>query len=163
MAKKGSKTNAVRLMEQHKVPYELLHYEIKAGESVDGFTVAEKINTLPERVYKTLVTTAGAKQYYVFVIPVLEELDLKKAAKIVGQKKIDMLPMKELLGVTGYVRGGCSPIGMKKLFPTYIDQSAEDLDFFVVSAGKIGMQVKVTPKELAQVCRANFEDIIKIG
>ncbi|NWN77615.1 MAG: Cys-tRNA(Pro) deacylase [Bacillus sp. (in: Bacteria)] len=124
------------------------------------FSVSEKIGYPVEYVYKTLVATAGANQYYVFVVPVAEELDLKKAAKAAGEKKIDMIPMKELLGVTGYVRGGCSPIGMKKSFPAYIDATAETLDFIIVSAGKIGMQLKLAPQDLAKACHAKFAAIV---
>ena len=150
VAKKVTKTNAVRLIEQQKIAYELLNYETEAGQSVDGLSVSEKIGYPFELVYKTLVATAGKNHYYVFVVPVAEELDLKKAAKVVGEKKIDMIAVKELLGLTGYVRGGCSPVGMKKLFPTYIDSTAETLDFIIVSAGKIGTQLKVDPRGFSQ-------------
>lgn len=160
MAKKMAKTNAVRLIEQQKISYELLSYKTEAGQPVDGITVSEKIGYPCEYVYKTLVATAGAKHYYVFVVPVAEELDLKKAAKVIGEKKIEMVAMKELLGLTGYVRGGCSPIGMKKWFPTYIDESAESLDFMIVSAGKIGMQLKLAPQDLAKACHAKFAAIV---
>ncbi|MCY7855664.1 Cys-tRNA(Pro) deacylase [Bacillus sonorensis] len=160
MAKKMAKTNAVRLIEQQNISYELLGYKTEDGQTVDGISVSEKIGYPVEYVYKTLVATAGANQYYVFVVPVAEELDLKKAAKAAGEKKIDMIPMKELLGVTGYVRGGCSPIGMKKSFPAYIDATAETLDFIIVSAGKIGMQLKLTPQDLAKACHAKFAAIV---
>ncbi|MEQ6377497.1 Cys-tRNA(Pro) deacylase [Bacillaceae bacterium S4-13-58] len=160
MAKKAEKTNAVRLVEQKKVPYELLRYEIKDGESVDGISVSEKIGYSYEYVYKTLVARAGRNDFYVFVVPVAKELDLKKAAKVVGQKKVEMIAVKELLGITGYVRGGCSPIGMKKSFPTYIEKTATALDFIIVSAGKIGMQLKLSPQDLAEVSRAEFADIV---
>lgn len=160
MAKKVEKTNAVRLIEQQKISYELLDKKTEAGQSVDGIPVSGKIGNTFEHVYKTLVTTAGVNQYYVFVVPIEKELDLKKAAKAVGQKKIEMIAVKELLGLTGYVRLGCSPIGMKKLFPTYIDASAETLDFMIVSAGKIGMSLKLAPKDLAKVCHAKFEAIV---
>ncbi|EME74723.1 Cys-tRNA(Pro) deacylase [Bacillus sonorensis] len=160
MAKKMAKTNAVRLIEQQNISYELLGYKTEDGQTVDGISVSEKIGYPVEYVYKTLVATAGANQYYVFVVPVAEELDLKKAAKAAGEKKIDMIPMKELLGVTGYVRGGCSPIGMKKSFPAYIDATAETLDFIIVSAGKIGMQLKLAPQDLAKACHAKFAAIV---
>ncbi|MDI3412494.1 Cys-tRNA(Pro) deacylase [Bacillus sonorensis] len=155
-----AKTNAVRLIEQQNISYELLGYKTEDGQTVDGISVSEKIGYPVEYVYKTLVATAGANQYYVFVVPVAEELDLKKAAKAAGEKKIDMIPMKELLGVTGYVRGGCSPIGMKKSFPAYIDATAETLDFIIVSAGKIGMQLKLAPQDLAKACHAKFAAIV---
>lgn len=160
MAKKVEKTNAIRLIEQKKVPYELLRYEIKDGESVDGISVSEKIGYSYDYVYKTLVARSGRNDFYVFVIPVAKELDLKKAAKVVGEKKIEMIAVKELLGVTGYIRGGCSPIGMKKSFPTYIEESAEGLEFIIVSAGKIGMQLKLSPHDLAGVTQAEFVDIV---
>lgn len=161
MAKKVTKTNAVRLIEKQKVPYELLFYEADNGQAVDGISVSKKIGYSYEYVYKTLVATAGSNQYYVFVVPVATELNLKKAAKVVGQKKIEMIPVKDLLGITGYVRGGCSPVGMKKLYPTYIDKSAETLEFMIVSAGKIGMQLKLAPQDLTKLCRATFEDVVQ--
>ncbi|MBY8912863.1 Cys-tRNA(Pro) deacylase [Bacillus sp. YC2] len=160
MAKKTEKTNAVRIIEQQKISYELLGYKTESGQPPDGISVSEKIGYSAEYVYKTLVATAGTDRYYVFVVPVAKELDLKKAAKVIGEKKIEMVAMKELLGLTGYVRGGCSPIGMKKRFPTYIDASSETLDFIIVSAGKIGMQLKVAPKDLAKVCRAKFIEVV---
>ena len=141
LAKKQVKTNAVRLIEQQKIPHEVFEYTTEDGGAVDGITVANKIGQPLEHVYKTLIATAGKGHYYVFVIPVAAELNLKAAAKAVGEKKVEMIPVKELLGLTGYVRGGCSPIGMKKLFPTYIEQVAETLDYLIVSAGKIGMQI----------------------
>ena len=159
MAKKIAKTNAVRLLEQQKVAYELFEYETEDGQAVDGITVASKIGQPVEHVFKTLLATAGPNRYYVFVVPVAAELHLKKAAKAAGEKKIEMLPVKDLLGLTGYVRGGCSPVGMKKLFPTFIDASAQHLDFIIVSAGKIGMQMKLSPAHLAKVAKAKFADI----
>ncbi|AEP90324.1 YbaK/ebsC protein [Bacillus subtilis subsp. subtilis str. RO-NN-1] len=159
MAKKMAKTNAVRLIEQQNISYEVLGYKTD-GQPVDGISVAEKIGYPLKYVYKTLVAAAGTNHYYVFVVPVAEELDVKKAAKVTGEKKIEMIAMKELLAVTGYLRGGCSPIGMKKLFPTYIDASAETLDFIIVSAGKIGMQLKLAPQDLAKSCEAAFAEIV---
>ncbi len=159
MAKKVVKTNAVRIVEQQKMPHEILSYAIKEGESVDGLTVSEKIGYSVTYVHKTLLATSG-KNFYVFVIPVDKELDLKKAAKVVREKKIEMLAAKDLLGVTGYVRGGCSPIGMKKLFPTYIAETAQKLDFMIVSGGKIGLQVKLAPQDLAKIVQAQFADIV---
>ncbi|KAF1680768.1 Cys-tRNA(Pro) deacylase [Bacillus mexicanus] len=160
MAKKMAKTNAVRLIEQQNISYELLGYKTEGGQPTDGISVSEKIGYSSDYVYKTLVATAGANRYYVFVVPVAEELDVKKAAKAAGEKKIEMIAMKELLGVTGYVRGGCSPIGMKKWFPTYIDSTAESLDFIIVSAGKIGMQLKLAPQDLAKASDAVFAEIV---
>lgn len=159
MAKKPTKTNAVRLIEQQKIVHELFEYTTSDGEAVDGVTVAAKIGKPVEHVFKTLIATAGPNRFYVFVVPVAAELNLKAAAKVAGEKKIEMLAVKDLLGLTGYVRGGCSPIGMKKLFPTFIDASAEGLEYIIVSAGKIGMQIKLTPKDLAQAVKAKFEEI----
>lgn len=152
------KTNAMRILDAYKVPYELITYEIKDGK-VDGVSVAEKINKQPEEVYKTLVTAGTSKQNYVFIIPVEAELDLKKAAKAAGEKKIEMIAVKDIQKLTGYIRGGCSSIGMKKLFPTFIDQCAEQLDHMVVSGGKIGMQIEIAPVHLSKTIAGNFADI----
>lgn len=159
MVKKVAKTNAVRLIEQQKIAHELIEYETDNGQAVDGETVAAKIKHDAQYVYKTLIATGGPNKYYVFVVPVLQELNLKAAAKVAGEKKIEMFAMKDLLGLTGYVRGGCSPVGMKKAFPTFIDASAETLPFMIVSAGKIGMQMKLAPQDLAKVSKAKFASI----
>lgn len=160
MAKKIAKTNAVRLIEQQKIAHELFEYETANGEAVDGVTVASKIGQPVKYVYKTLIATSGKGAYFVFVIPVAAELNLKAAAKAVGEKKIELIAVKELLGLTGYVRGGCSPVGMKKPFPTYFDASVERLDYMIVSAGKIGMQMKLAPADLARAAKAEFADIV---
>ena len=159
MAKKVVKTNAVRLVEQQKITHELLYYETEDGQAVDGETVAQKIGYPMQNVYKTLIATAGSNKFFVFVVPVSRELNLKAAAKVAGEKKIEMIAVKDLLALTGYVRGGCSPVGMKKLFPTYIDASAEGLDYMIVSAGKIGMQLKLAPTDLAQLSKAKFAKV----
>ncbi|RPJ96003.1 Cys-tRNA(Pro) deacylase [Rummeliibacillus sp. TYF005] len=156
MAKhKIQKTNAVRLLDQQKIPYILAEYEVEEGK-IDGISVATKINQPIEKVFKTLVATAGKGNLYVFVIPVAKELNLKKAAKVVGEKKIEMLHVKDLLPNTGYIRGGCSPIGMKKQYPTFIDISAEQVDEMYVSAGKIGMQICITPENLVKAAKAQI-------
>ena len=160
MAKKIVKTNAIRSIEQQKVPHEVLEYSFQEGDAVDGITVAAKVGYPVHHVYKTLVATAGTNKYFVFVIPVNDELNLKAAAKVVGEKKIEMLPLKDLVGLTGYIRGGCSPVGMKKLFPTFIDESAQSLPFMIVSAGKVGMQMKLEPTHLAKVTKAKFAPLI---
>ncbi|MER2126760.1 Cys-tRNA(Pro) deacylase [Solibacillus sp.] len=160
MAKKHVKTNAIRLIEQQKIAHEIFEYTTEDGAAVDGVTVAEKIGQPVAYVYKTLIATAGKGNYFVFVIPVAAELNLKAAAKVVGEKKVELIAVKELLGLTGYVRGGCSPVGMKKLFPTYIEQAAETLDYLIVSAGKIGMQMKLAPQDLAKASRAKFASIV---
>ncbi|GAB0169110.1 Cys-tRNA(Pro) deacylase [Lysinibacillus sp. CTST325] len=159
MAKaKHAKTNAIRLLEQQKIQFEVIEYETGDGQ-VDGISVAEKIGHPVSRVFKTLVAKASAQKLFVFVIPVADELDLKAAAKVVGEKKIDMLPVKELLGYTGYVRGGCSPVGMKKLYPTVIDASAQEQGSIIVSAGKIGMQIHIQLDDLVAVTKAKLAPI----
>ncbi|MFB7158923.1 Cys-tRNA(Pro) deacylase [Lysinibacillus sp. NPDC056232] len=159
MAKaKHAKTNAIRLLEQQKIQFEVIEYETGDGQ-VDGISVAEKIGHPVSRVFKTLVAKASAQKLFVFVIPVADELDLKAAAKVVGEKKIDMLPVKELLGYTGYVRGGCSPVGMKKLYPTVIDATAQEQGNIIVSAGKIGMQIHVQLDDLVAVTKAKLAPI----
>ncbi|SET39933.1 Cys-tRNA(Pro) deacylase [Paenibacillus sp. NFR01] len=154
-----SKTNALRLLETRNIGYEVLLYDNEDGQ-VHGTAVAEKVGRPAEQVFKTLVAHSG-NNLYVFVIPVGEELDLKKAAKAAGEKKVEMLPMKELLKWTGYVRGGCSPVGMKKLYPTFIHEDAVLLPLMAVSAGKIGMQMELAPEPLAEITGAQFVDLIK--
>ncbi|WP_155592464.1 Cys-tRNA(Pro) deacylase [Lysinibacillus cavernae] len=159
MAKpKHAKTNAIRLLEQQKIDFDVIEYETGDGQ-VDGVSVAEKIGQPVARVFKTLVAKASAQKLFVFVIPVAEELDLKAAAKVVGEKKIEMLAVKDLLGYTGYVRGGCSPVGMKKLYPTVIDVSAQEQECIIVSAGKIGMQIHVQLEDLKNVIKAQLAPI----
>jgi Cys-tRNA(Pro)/Cys-tRNA(Cys) deacylase len=160
LAKKQTKTNAIRFIEQQKIVHEVFEYTTEDGAAVDGITVASKIGQPVEHVYKTLVATAGKGKYFVFVIPVAAELNLKAAAKAVGEKKVEMIPVKELLGLTGYVRGGCSPMGMKRAFPTLIEAVAETLDYIIVSAGKIGMQIKLAPKDLVKAANAQFASIV---
>jgi Cys-tRNA(Pro)/Cys-tRNA(Cys) deacylase len=154
-----SKTNALRMLDAKGISYEVHLYDNEDG-AIHGTAVAEKIGKAPETVFKTLVSHSGPN-LYVFVIPVAEELDLKKAAKAAGEKKIEMLPLKDLLKWTGYIRGGCSPVGMKKQYPTFIEHSAVILDTMAVSAGKIGMQMELTPEDLAGMTGAVFCDLIK--
>ncbi|MEK5484973.1 Cys-tRNA(Pro) deacylase [Lysinibacillus sp. FSL M8-0355] len=159
MAKaKHAKTNAIRLLEQQKIHFDVIEYETGDGQ-VDGVSVAEKIGHPVTRVFKTLVAKASTQKLFVFIIPVAEELDLKAAAKVVGEKKIEMLAVKDLLGYTGYVRGGCSPVGMKKLYPTVIDESALGQDSIIVSAGKIGMQIHVQLDDLKNMTKAQLAPI----
>ncbi len=158
MAKKIVKTNAARMLDKEEVPYELLHYSVEDGK-VDGVSVAAKIGYPAELVYKTLVASGSSKQAYVFVVPVAEELDFKKAAKATGEKKIDLVPVKDILSLTGYVRGGCSPVGMKKPFPTFVSVEAEQLPELIVSAGKIGMQLKLAPTRLLSVTKGQFAEL----
>ena len=159
MAKhKEEKTNVMRTLEQKKIPYTAHSYD--PDGPIDGVSVAQTLGQPAERVFKTLVTKAASGAYYVFDIPVAENLDLKKAAKAVGEKSIAMLPQKELLGLTGYVHGGCSPVGMKKQFPTVFHKTALGYDTVCVSAGKIGTQVECDPKALIDLLRAKTADII---
>ncbi len=161
MAKsKEEKTNVMRVLEQKKIAYTAHTYPHEEGVAVDGVTVAQSMGFDPASVFKTLVARGAKGQFYVFDVPVAENLDLKKAAKAVGEKSIEMLHQKELLPLTGYVHGGCSPVGMKKLFPTVIDASAEDLSTMIVSAGKIGYQVELSPRDLATLVRASFADLV---
>ena len=152
------KTNVMRVLEQKKIPYQAHQYP-HGDEAVDGVTVARLLGQDPAAVFKTLVTRGASKTCYVFVVPVAAELDLKKAAKAVGEKSIAMLHVSELTPLTGYVRGGCSPIGMKKQFKTVFDTSAEGLPTIMVSAGKIGCQVEVDPHALAGLAGGSFADI----
>lgn len=154
-ANKTSKTNAIRLLDQQSVPYTLHEYNVEDGQ-IDGVSVANKIGQPVEMVFKTLVASAGPGKAYVFLIPVDKELDLKAAAKSAGEKKVELIPVKDLLGLTGYIRGGCSPLGMKKLFPTFIDLSAKNLDEMIVSAGKMGMQIQLKPADLIANTKGEF-------
>jgi len=158
--KKEEKTNVMRTLEQKKVPYTAYTYPHEEGVAVDGETVARLLEQDPGQVFKTLVTKGASGGYYVFDIPVAETLDLKKAAKAVGEKSIAMLAAKELLPLTGYVHGGCSPVGMKKLFPTVFHESCLDYEAMMVSAGKIGYQVKAKPADLIALVRAKTADVI---
>ena len=161
MAKsKEEKTNVMRVLEQKKIAYTAHTYPHEEGIAVDGVTVAKSMGFDPASVFKTLVARGAKGQFYVFDVPVAENLDLKKAAKAVGEKSIEMIHQKELLPLTGYVHGGCSPVGMKKLFPTVIDKTAEDLETMIVSAGKIGYQVELSPHDLASLVRASFADLV---
>ena len=155
---KVQKTIVEKLLDQKKIPHE--SYSYPSDEFSDGVTVAGYINKPVEQVFKTLVCT-GNKGIHVFVIPVAEELDLKKAAKVSGQKYVEMLHQKDLLPTTGYIHGGCSPIAMKKLFPTFIDKSRGNFDSIIFSAGKIGKQVQVGVSDLISLTNAKLEPICK--
>lgn len=154
-----NKTNALRLLDAAKIQYEIFEY--RTDSSIDAISVAGYLNEDPKQVFKTLVTVSSSNVNYVFVVPGCNELDLKKAAKFVNEKSIEMIPQKSLLGLTGYVHGGCSPIGMKKLFKTVIDISAKEYSHIYVSAGKIGMQVKINPEDLINVINGEYGDIKK--
>lgn len=158
MAKAIQKTNVMRVLDQKKVPYEM--YTYADTEAISGVEVAAVLGQNPNQVFKTLVTVGASKKNYVFVIPVCAELNLKKAAKAVGEKSIEMIKSKELLPLTGYIHGGCSPIGMKKQFKTFIHESAKDLDTFCISAGHVGNQIQVSVSEVVNLVRAEFADLI---
>ena len=161
MAKqKEEKTNVMRTLEQKKIPYTAHTYPHEEGVAVDGATVARSLGQDPARVFKTLVTRGASGGYYVFDIPVAATLDLKKAAKAVGEKSVAMIHQKELLPLTGYVHGGCSPVGMKKLFPTVFHETALDGEIIMVSAGKIGYQVACKPADLIALVRAKTADVV---
>ena len=155
---KEEKTNVMRTLEQKKIPYTAFSYD--PDGPIDGVSVAAETGLDAASVFKTLVTKGASGAYYVFDIPVAENLDLKKAAKAVGEKSIAMLPQKELLPLTGYVHGGCSPVGMKKQFPTVFHETVNDLELVAVSAGKIGHQVQVKPADLLNLLRAKTADVI---
>ena len=155
--KKQEKTNVMRILDQKKINYN--SYDYTETNAVSGMEVATSLNEDPNKVFKTLVTVAKSKINYVFVVPVNKELDLKKAAKAVGEKSVEMIKSKELLPLTGYIHGGCSPIGMKKLFKTVIDKSATNFETFIFSGGKIGYQVEVTLDDLKKIIDYSLEDI----
>lgn len=156
--KKIQKTNAMRTLENHKINYDVHEYAW-SEEHTDAKTAAAKVDMPFEKIYKTLVADGNNTGIIVACIPASTELDLKKFAKASGNKKVDMLHMKDLEKTTGYIRGGCSPVGMKKLFPTYIAAEAERLETIVVSAGKRGMQMEVIPRDLIEVTEGEFTDI----
>ena len=157
---KETKTNAMRMLERAKIPYTAHEYPHEEGVAVDGVHVAESIGEDPARVFKTLVTQGADRNYYVFVIPVAGTLDLKKAARSVGVKSVAMLHVADINKVTGYVRGGCSPVGMKKQFVTRFHQSCLEQPAIYVSGGRIGTQIKAAPADLIRVCRAEAADLL---
>ena len=155
---KEVKTNVMRILDQMKIGYKAYTYECE--EFVDAVQIADMLGLSYEKVYKTLVTVGSKGEHFVFVIPIREELDLKKAAKEVGEKALSMIPVKELLKVTGYVRGGCTAIGMKKTYVTRIDKRAESLEWMIVSGGRIGSQMELAPQDLCRACGGAFADVI---
>ena len=156
--KKEEKTNVMRVLEQKKLPYKSHSYEPDA--SMSGVEIAALLGEDPDKVFKTLVTRGKSGQHYVFVVPVGEELELKKAAAASGEKSIALIPQKELLPLTGYVHGGCSPIGMKKPFPTFVHKTAREFDTMFVSAGKVGFQIELAPSDLEAAAGCVFSDIV---
>ena len=162
MAKqKEIKTNAMRILETMKIPFQ--HYTYECDEFTDGLQIADKLSLPREKVYKTLVTVGNSKNYFVFVIPVAEELDLKAAARSVGEKNVEMIHVKDINAVTGYIRGGCTAVGMKKQYVTRIDSSAQEQASIIVSGGRIGSQLELSPEDLAKAAGAEFADVIRHG
>ena len=155
---KEIKTNAMRILVKNKIPYETIQYE--CDEFIDGLHTAQKTGAPVEQSFKTLVVQGKSKGYYVLVIPIAEEIDLKKAARVLKEKSIEMIHVKDITNVTGYVRGGCSPLGMKKQYATIIHRSALDYEEIYVSGGRIGTTLKLNPEDLGKAVRAEFEDII---
>ena len=158
MAKnKESKTNAMRILEKEKIPY--THYTYECDEFIDGLQIADMLSLPYEKVYKTLVTQGSSRNYFVFVIPIAQELDLKKAARSVGEKSVAMIHVKDINAITGYIRGGCTAIGMKKQFVTRLDESARDQESIIVSGGRIGSQISLKPDDLLKACRGEYAQI----
>ena len=155
---KTIKTNAVRLLDASGIPCEERIYDVSDGR-IDALAIAEKLGESPDQVFKTLVTVSDKKSFFVFVVPAAAELDLKKAAAAAGCKSIEMIPQKTLLPLTGYVHGGCSPVGMKKFFPTFIDETAQLFDYICVSAGAVGANVAVNPDALLRFLPAAYADL----
>ena len=160
MSKTKIKTNAMRILDSHNISYKIYYYDL-GKDHVDGVEVAKNIGKDVSEVYKTLVAQGLSKEFYVYVIPVNESLDLKKAAKAANEKNVEMIHVKDINKVTGYIRGGCSPIGMKKQYKTFINESAKNLNTIIVSAGKIGYQIEISPKDLISLINSEFMDLIK--
>ncbi|MBR3552224.1 MAG: Cys-tRNA(Pro) deacylase [Clostridia bacterium] len=160
MAKdKQPKTNAMRMLETAGVPHRVNRYD--CDEFIDGVHIADQLGQPHERSFKTLVTSAKSGAHYVFVLPIAEELDLKKAAKAVGEKNVELLHVKDIRAVTGYIRGGCTPVGMKKQFPTVLDETALQFDEIIISGGMLGTQIFLDPRDLAALLHATVTDIKK--
>ena len=155
---KEQKTNAMRILDKNKIAYTVNTYE--CDEFIDAVTVANQLGQPYESSYKTLVAVGKSGGHYVFVVPIAKELDLKAAARAVGEKSVELIHVKEIFGLTGYIRGGCTPIGMKKVFPTVIHESVHDFDTVIISGGRIGAQILIAPADLIKVTRAKTADII---
>ncbi|MDF2502672.1 Cys-tRNA(Pro) deacylase [Clostridium sp.] len=155
-----TKTNAMRILDQKKIEYNIITYDSSDGK-IDGISVTTKLGEDPKFVYKTLVLHGTSNNIYVFVTPVEDEIDLKKAAVVAGEKNIKMIAVKDIMKLTGYIRGGCSPIGMKKNYKTFINSSALDIDKIIVSGGKIGTQIELFTEDLAKITNSEFNDFIK--
>lgn len=159
MAKKENKTNAMRILETLQIPFEAHTYE--CDEFIDGIQIADMLGLPHEKVFKTLVTQGASKNYFVFVIPIAEELDMKKAARSVGEKNVAMLHVKDINQVTGYIRGGCTAIGMKKQYVTRVAEEAILQETIIVSGGRLGMQIELAPDALLQATGAEYADLLK--
>ena len=155
---KDIKTNAMRFLESKKIAYTVNTYECE--DFVDGVHIAQMLGQDEKMSYKTLVTKGKSGGYFVFVLPVAQELDMKKAAKAVGEKSVEMLHVKDINAVTGYIRGGCSPLGMKKQFPTVVDKSAQAFETIIISGGRLGSQIFLSPADLVKACGGSFGDIV---
>lgn len=156
---KDTKTNAMRILDREKIAYSVNLYECE--EFIDGVHVADMLGQDYESSFKTLVAAGKSGEHYVFVLPIDRELDLKKCAAAVGEKSVELIPVKDILALTGYIRGGCTPIGMKKLFRTVIHESAREFDTIIISGGRIGAQILLSPADLAKVVRGEFADLIR--
>lgn len=155
---KEIKTNAMRILDKKKITYRVNSYVCE--EFIDGVHIADKLGQAYDQSFKTLIAEGKSKEHYVFVIPVDKEIDFKKAAKVVGEKSIELIPVKEIQKLTGYIRGGCTPIGMKKLFPTIIQESARDHEEIIISGGKLGLQILLNPEDLRMVVQGEYGDVI---
>lgn len=159
MSKKEVKTNAMRILDRKHIPYRVNLYECQ--EFIDGVHIADQLGQSYDATFKTLVMQGKSRGYYVFLLPIHREVDLKKAAKVVGEKSLEMVPVRDINRVTGYIRGGCTPLGMKKEYPTVIHESARNLKEMTISGGRLGAQIFLAPKDLAGACGARFADIVK--
>jgi Cys-tRNA(Pro)/Cys-tRNA(Cys) deacylase len=160
MAKnKEIKTNAMRILDKKKISY--VHHTYECDEFISGVQIADMLGLPHEIVYKTLVTVGKSKNYYVFVIPIEKEIDFKKAARVAGEKSIEMIHVKDINAVTGYIRGGCTAIGMKKQYPTFIQEDAKTLPHIIVSGGRIGSQLEMTPQDLMEASGARYADVVE--
>ncbi len=155
---KDTKTNAMRILDKNKIKYEIVAYECE--EFIDGVHIADKLQQPYEISFKTLVTVGKSGNYYVFVLPVDREVDFKKAAKCAGEKSVEMVHVKDIQTVTGYIRGGCTPIGMKKLYKTFVHESARNYDTIIISGGQLGLQIHLNPEDLIRVVDGRYADIV---
>lgn len=158
MAKKEKKTNAMRILERNHIDFQIHTYE--CDEFVDGIHIADQLGQPYEQSFKTLVMQGKSREYHVFVLPVDKEVDLKKAARVVHEKSLEMVPVREIQAVTGYIRGGCTAIGMKKQYNTVVHESAKDFDQMIVSGGRLGTQIVLAPEDLVKVTQGQFADIV---